>query len=85
MISDEFVEILFRHLDQGSSQTLDEVIHDSVAEYIFHLMGKGNIPQQHLDTLESDLKEEAQAIIKKKTYGFLSLKNYRERQGKRKP
>ena len=82
MHKDEFVEILLRHLQNGKSETADELIHDVVAEYIYHLMGKGNIPHQHLNTLEQDLKEEAQEIYKKKTYGYMSLKEYRNSQAK---
>ena len=40
-------------------------------------MNQGNIPEHFLDTLEEDLLEEVICIYRKKTYGFVTLKEFR--------
>ena len=63
---------------------LDRFIYEVVGDYMSELMAQGFIPQQLLDTLENDLKEEALEIYRKTTYGHMSLKDYQQRQSEKK-
>lgn len=78
---DPLVELVHSHVLDTDSIFTDqhELIHAVVAEYIFELMQMGNIPANHLDTLEVDLTEEVLEIYRKITYGSLSLLEFRER------
>ena len=63
---------------------VDRFIYEVVGDYMSELMAQGFIPQQLLDTLENDLKEEALEIYRKTTYGHMSLKEYQQRQSEKK-
>ena len=63
---------------------VDRFIYEVVGDYMSELMAQGFIPQQLLDTLENDLKEEAIEIYRKTTYGHMSLKDYQQRQSDKK-
>lgn len=63
---------------------VDRFIYEVVGDYMSELMAQGFIPQQLLDTLENDLKEEALEIYRKTTYGHMSLKDYQQRQSEKK-
>lgn len=63
---------------------VDRFIYEVVGDYMSELMSQGFIPQQLLDTLENDLKEEALEIYRKTTYGHMSLKDYQQRQSEKK-
>ena len=80
MQSDDFLHELLdeRILDtRNLRQTADDLVHDVVGEYMFALMLQGHIPQKFLDQLEHDLNEEVHDILRKKTYGSTSLRDYR--------
>ena len=79
MRCDRLHEIFEKHLTDLSRphQSQDELIFDVVAAYIYHLMEIGNVPFQIMDCLEVDLREEVTEIYRKKTYGFLTLQEYR--------
>lgn len=76
---DELHHIFKKHLSKIDSQTKTEkdLIFDVVADYIFHLMRIGNIPQHALSVLEDDLKEEVIEIYRKTTYGFHNLHQFK--------
>lgn len=78
---DKLTLIIKKHLDSKNKahKSKEDVIFDSVAEYIHILMGQGNIPQHMLSELEEDLMAEADVIYKKITYGSLSLEDYKKR------
>lgn len=63
---------------------VDRFIYEVVGDYMSELMAQGFIPQQLLDTLENDLKEEALEIYRKTTYGHMSLKDYQQHQSEKK-
>lgn len=63
---------------------VDRFIYEVVGDYMSELMAQGFIPQQLLDILENDLKEEALEIYRKTTYGHISLKDYQQRQSEKK-
>lgn len=79
MKQDELYSIFKKNLNKIDSETQTEkdLIHDVVAEYIYHLMQIGNIPQFVLSTLEEDLNEEVIEIYRKTTYGFRSLHEFK--------
>ena len=83
MQSDILLQIFNSHLvkDTQPEQSHQELIFDVVADYIFHLMNTGNIPQHFLDFVEEDLKDEVIEIYRKTTYGTLSLKEFRLTKG----
>jgi hypothetical protein len=76
---DKLYQIFEKYLfdDSKKEQSHEELIFDVVAEYILYLMNVGNVPHTILDTLEVDLKEEVLELYRKKTYGFLSLQEFR--------
>lgn len=78
---DKLTLIIKKHLDSKTKEykSKEDVIFDSVAEYIHILMGEGNIPQHMLLEIEEDLMAEADVIYKKITYGSLSLEDYKKR------
>jgi hypothetical protein len=79
MLRDKLLEIFEKYIQDLSRphQSHEELIYDVVAAYIFHLMEIGNIPAQVLDDLEKDIRDEVIEIYRKKTYGYLSLHEYR--------
>ncbi|MCE3009721.1 MAG: hypothetical protein LW875_03815 [Proteobacteria bacterium] len=81
MKSDLLTLIIKRRITKADpdKHTSESVVFDSVAEYMLYLMSLGNVPQQHLDQVETDLKNEALEIYRKITYGSLSLKDYKDR------
>jgi hypothetical protein len=77
---DELTVIFKRRLSlvDVDKETVQDLIFEVVAEYMAYLMSIGNIPQYLLDNLESDLKEEVIEIYRKTTYGYLTLKDFKE-------
>lgn len=82
MQHDRLLQIFKSYLDEVDPETanVSDLIYNTVGDYMAHLMSKGNIPQHMLDQLEEDLKEEVIEIYRKITYGFLTLKDYRNSQ-----
>ncbi len=58
------------------SATLEDLLYNVVGDYMANLMSQGNIPQQSLDQLEQDLKEEVLEIYKKMSYGSLNFREF---------
>ncbi|MGE0631578.1 MAG: hypothetical protein AB7O96_04175 [Pseudobdellovibrionaceae bacterium] len=80
-MKDTLHEIFLKYLHVTlihEDETMDELVHHVVAEYMHVLMQSGNIPERWLDTLEEDLTEEVIDIYRKTTYGHPSLKSFRE-------
>ncbi len=77
---DPLFDTFDRHLKNPirEDETGEDLIFTVVVEYILHLMEEGNIPQDQMDFLELDLKEEVRDIYKKVTYGYATLKQFRE-------
>lgn len=78
-----------RHLEntQARVQSFDEVVIEAVGDYMAFLMAEGFIPHHQLDATEEVLIEEAWDIMRKITYGSVSLSDYRnqkDRQTQRK-
>lgn len=78
MNQDRLLEILLQTIESAQIEhDPDELITEVVAQYMFELMKTGDVPQHSLDTLETYLQEEALDIYRKKTYGYLSFKEYK--------
>ena len=79
---DLLYSILKKHLDliDPHKENVQDLIYEVVGEYMAELMAMGNIPQYLLDIVESDLREEVLDMYRKTTYGFLTLKDFKEGQ-----
>lgn len=73
----KLVEIQLKETSNMKEKTPD-FIRKVVSLYSFQLFQKGNIPLDFLDDVLSDIEEEAVEIYRKKTYGFLTLEDYRK-------
>lgn len=82
MAKDALFEIFKKHLNQldPDTQGIEDLVYEVVGDYMAHLMKQGHIPQNQMDTLESDLREEVLEIYRKVTYGHLNLKSYKQAQ-----
>lgn len=71
--------ILENHLKETSNmrEKAQDFIRKIVNIYTLHLMKLGNIPLAHMEDVMSDLEAEVIEIYRKKTYGFLTLEEYR--------
>jgi hypothetical protein len=71
-----FEKNLYTSIVEDESQ--DEFIDRVVYEFIHSLVSTGRVPQSHIEDIEEDLREEILDMLRKKTYGHLSLKDYRD-------
>ncbi len=58
---------------------VDDLVYHSVGDYIAELFTQAHIPFRQLDHIEEFLREEADDIIKKLTYGTTSFQDYLEK------
>ncbi len=58
-------------------ETSDEFLTRVVADYLERLSQKGQVPREHREVIESDLKEEVLEMLRKKTYGHFNLSDFR--------
>lgn len=61
------------HPEEKSHELITRVAH----LYTLHLTKNGNIPFQMIHDVLSDIEQEVIEMYRKKTYGFLSLQDYR--------
>jgi hypothetical protein len=82
MPKDVLFEIFKKHLNQidPDTQGVQDLVYEVVGDYMAHLMKQGHIPQNQMDILETDLREEVLEIYRKVTYGHLNLKSYKQAQ-----
>jgi hypothetical protein len=85
MKKDELFEILKRKLnavdpDNGNPE---ELMAETVSEYLERLLLRGHIPAQFVESIEKDLQEEVTEMFRKKTYGHSDLKSYHQSQKSR--
>ncbi len=63
-------------------ETIEEFLACVVTAYVGHLRTNGTvIPASHLETLETDIREEVLEMFRKKTYGHYNLSSYRRANG----
>ncbi|MGZ3770794.1 MAG: DNA-dependent DNA polymerase [Bdellovibrio sp.] len=61
------------NLKEKSSDFINKIVH----LYTLQLMKKGNIPLDFMEDVINDIEVETIEIYRKKTYGFLTLEEYR--------
>lgn len=80
ILNDPLFEIFENHLFTSlvEEESHDEFVDKVIFEYIQTLTSTGRVPQNFVDDLEEDLREEILDMLRKKTYGFHTLKDYRQ-------
>ncbi len=79
MNTDSLIKIVETQLKETSNmkEKTPDFIRKVVHLYTLQLMKSGNIPLGFLDDVISDIENEAIEIYRKKTYGYLTLEDYR--------
>lgn len=79
MKTDTLVKIIETQLQQTKNlkEKASDFIPKVVYLYTLRLMKNGNIPIGFMEDVLKDLEEEVIEIYRKKTYGFLTLEEYR--------
>lgn len=82
MKKDRLNHYIRKHLNSEISRSanFDELLIEAVGEYMAELMQDAFIPATHMDLVEEVLLEDSWDILRKLTYGSLSLEDYREGQ-----
>ncbi len=85
MQNDRLHLFIRKYLDapNSGSECFDELIVEAVGDYMAELMEQSFIPYPQLDHVEEILMEECWDILRKITYGSLTLEDYREGRKKR--
>ena len=80
MKNDDFFNLIETQLQETANmkQKAADLIRTVVNIYTLKLMKNGNIPIQFQEDIMADLEAEALEIYRKKTYGFLTLQEYRQ-------
>jgi hypothetical protein len=78
--SDPLFMIFEQHLFNAlvEEETTDEFLNRVVKDYISELCTDGLIPANRISELEIDIREEVLEMLRKKTYGHYSLKEFRK-------
>lgn len=84
MKTDRLIEIMMLRLERNdlADESESDFILNVTAEYMAELMAVGNIPHFLLNVVERDVTEELIEIYRKKTYGSLNPKDYRNRKAR---
>ena len=61
-------------------ETSDEFLGRVIREYMVLLGARGNILPEHVPVIEADLKEEVLEMMRKRTYGYYNLAEFRRAQ-----
>jgi len=61
-------------------ETSDEFLARVVREYMLLLNARGNILPKHVSVIEADLREEVLEMMRKRTYGYYNLAEFRRAQ-----
>ncbi|WP_415062764.1 DNA-dependent DNA polymerase [Bdellovibrio sp.] len=79
MNTDILIKIVESQLQETSNmrEKTPEFIRKVVHLYTLQLMKLGNIPLDFMEDVISDIEAETVEIYRKKTYGFLTLEEYR--------
>ena len=63
-------------------ETTEEFLQRVVVDYVARLLAGGTtIPQNFRESMEADIREEVLEMLRKNTYGHLTLRSYREAKG----
>ncbi|MNL50736.1 hypothetical protein D3C87_1737750 [compost metagenome] len=79
MKTDVLVNLVEAQLKEtrNMKQKASDLVNTVVNLYTLQLMKVGDIPIQFMEDIMSDLEAEVIEIYRKKTYGFLTLEEYR--------
>ncbi|WP_413944203.1 DNA-dependent DNA polymerase [Bdellovibrio sp. HCB-162] len=79
MNTDNLIKIVETQLKETSNmkEKTPDFIRKVVHLYTLQLMRNGSIPLEFMDDVLTDIETEAVEIYRKKTYGFLTLEEYR--------
>jgi hypothetical protein len=82
--SDPLYAIFEKHLFSCliEDETSDQLIYKVVADYLDDLMKMASIPVKVAEFVENDLRDEVRDMLRKKTYGYMSLTEFRQAQTK---
>ena len=85
MKEDRLIVLIRKHLDAPANraENFDELIIEAVGDYMSELMSESFIPHLHLDLVEEVLLEDSWDILRKITYGAVSLEDYRDSKDKK--
>lgn len=80
MKKDRLVLYIKKHLlsPHSRAECFDELVIEAVGDYMAELMETTFIPYSQLDAVEEVLLEDSWDILRKLTYGSLSLADYRK-------
>jgi hypothetical protein len=80
MKNDDLLNLINSQLRETANmkQKAADLIRTVVNIYTLKLMKQGNIPIQFMEDIMADLEAEVLEIYRKKTYGFLTLQEYRQ-------
>ncbi len=80
MKTDLLIQLVETQLKETTNmrEKSQDLIRKVVHLYTLQLMKAGNIPQNFLEDVMDDIESEAIEIYRKKTYGFLTLEEYRK-------
>lgn len=81
MKRDQLFLIFRKHLEQTHNlkETANELILKVTRAYMYFLLTKGNIPFHLTEIMMKEIEAEVLEIYRKKTYGFLTLQDYRQK------
>ena len=84
MKNDRLFELMKLRLERTdlANESESDFILEVTAAYMAELMSQGNIPHFLLNVVERDITEELMEMYRKKTYGSLTPKDYRNRKSK---
>ncbi|MEN0057547.1 MAG: DNA-dependent DNA polymerase [Bdellovibrio sp.] len=79
MNTDPLLKLFEAHLQQTTNmkEKAPAFIRKVVNLYTLQLMQKGNIPLDFMEDVIADIETETVEIYRKKTYGYLTLEEYR--------
>lgn len=79
VLNDPLFTIFEQNLYQSlvEDETTDEFVDRVIYEYIQTLIATKRVPPDNADALEEGLREEILEMLRKKTYGYMNLRDYR--------
>lgn len=84
MTRENLLQIFLMRLEENHSptETAAELIHKVTREYILMALEKSLIPLEFFEDVFEEIESEVLELYRKKTYGFLTLPEYRAYQTK---
>lgn len=79
MHKDNLFKLIDTQLKEATNtrETTNDFVRKIVNIYVLQLLNQGNIPMEFQEEVMADVEAEVIEIYRKKTYGFLTLEEYR--------